>query len=126
MPHVARAEDLAARTAESGLPYLDAVTPRHGATRVYAAIVRVPPGGRSIPHYHVATETILYQTRGRVKTYFGPALEEVVETGPGDFLFIKPGEVHQAVNDSDEWAEAIVFRDSEHEAVVEVAARRDA
>lgn len=43
-----------------------------------------------------------------------------METGPGDFLYIAPGEVHQGVNESGEPAEAVVFRDSEVEEVVEV------
>lgn len=119
--HVTRA-DLVARSAGSGLPYLDAIAKRHGATRVYAALVTVPPGGRTVPHYHLRVETVIFQTKGVVRTRYGPHLEHSVVTGPGDFLFIPPGEIHQAINEGDEPAEAVVFRDDEVEEVVEVSA----
>lgn len=118
--HVARSADLLARKATSGLPYLDAVTTKHGAQRVWAALVVVPPGTHTPPHYHPDTETVIYQTKGRVKTYYGPNLENCVETGPGDFLYIGPGEIHLGVNESGEPAEAVMFRDNEVEKMVVV------
>jgi mannose-6-phosphate isomerase-like protein (cupin superfamily) len=59
------------------------------------AEARLPPGGRTTPHYHPQTEEIYYVLEGAGRMRIG---EEVRDVGPGDAIAIPPGQVHQIVN----------------------------
>jgi uncharacterized RmlC-like cupin family protein len=80
------------------LPTFVGISERTGASGLSLALVVVPPGGAALPHVHRGFETAIYQLEGRVATRYGDRLEQSVETGPGDFLFIPPGVPHQPVN----------------------------
>lgn len=62
------------------------------------AEARVPPGARTLPHYHVRTEEIYYVLAGRGEMRVG---QEVRPVGPGDAIAIPPGAVHQIANTGD-------------------------
>jgi mannose-6-phosphate isomerase-like protein (cupin superfamily) len=59
------------------------------------AEARLPPGGRTTPHYHPQTEEIYYVLEGAGRMRIG---EENRDVGPGDAIAIPPGQVHQIVN----------------------------
>ncbi len=59
------------------------------------AEARVPPGGSTLPHYHVRTEEIYYILVGRGEMRVG---KEVRAVGPGDAIAIPPGAKHQITN----------------------------
>jgi len=61
-------------------------------------LVAVPPGAAAEPHYHDGFETAIYQLEGRVETRYGDRLERSVISEAGDFLFIPPGQPHEAIN----------------------------
>jgi uncharacterized RmlC-like cupin family protein len=90
-----------------------------GSGELYMALVTVPPGARAVPHAHQNTHTAIYVISGTVKTYYGEKLEEVCETSAGDFLYIPPGLIHCAVNDSAEPGIAVVSRTPADEIVTE-------
>ena len=64
-------------------------------------VATIPPGGVAFAHIHVDFEVMLYILEGRVRHEYGPGLVEIVENGPGDFIFIEPGMPHEVLNMSD-------------------------
>jgi uncharacterized RmlC-like cupin family protein len=92
-----------------------------GASRIYMARFRVPPAARSHPHYHADCESALYMLSGRIAIAWGERLEQRLEVGPGDMLYVPPRETHVVENLSDsEPADYVVARDSPTEDSVEV------
>ena len=77
-------------------------------------VATIPPGGVANAHVHVGFEVMLYILAGRVRHEYGDGLKQIVENGPGDFIFIEPGVPHE------------VFNVSATEPVVAVVARSDA
>jgi len=55
------------------------------------AEARLPPGARTAPHYHPATEEIYYILEGSGRMTIG---EDAQDVGPGDAIAIPPGAVH--------------------------------
>jgi uncharacterized RmlC-like cupin family protein len=102
------------------LDRINAVAPEvTGAGEIYMALVTVPAGARAVPHAHENTHTSIYVISGTVKTYYGEKLEEVCETSAGDFLYIPPGLIHCAVNDTAEPAVGVIARTPAAEIITE-------
>ncbi len=92
-----------------------------GAHNIYMGLFRVPPGARSRPHYHANCESAVYMLRGRLEVKWGDDLEESVEIGPGDMVYVPPQETHILHNlSNEEPAEYVVARNSATEDSVEV------
>ena len=82
-----------------------------GATSIWSGYVTTPAGMVSSVHHHGDCETAIFVVKGRARFLFGAKLENEVEVGPGDCLFVPPYEIHQEVNLSDtEPCELIVSR----------------
>ena len=62
----------------------------------------VAPGAATGAHHHGPQETILYVIEGHARYRWGDRLENELEAGPGDFVFIPAHVVHQEINASDE------------------------
>jgi uncharacterized RmlC-like cupin family protein len=94
-----------------------------GAKQLSLNVATIPPGGVAFAHIHVDFEVMLYILKGHVRHEYGPALEHVLENGPGDFIFIAPGVPHEVFNmsavapvvaivarsDASEWENIIPF-----------------
>ena len=92
-----------------------------GATNIFMGRFRVPAGAQSRPHYHENCESALYMLSGSIEIRWGDHLEETVEIGRGDMVYVPPRETHILQNLSDgEAAEYVVARDSPTEDSVEV------
>ena len=88
-----------------------------GAHNIYMGRFRVPPGARSLPHYHDGCESTLYMLSGSVRIRWArppsDQLEQELEVTPGDMLYVPPRITHIVENVSDsEPAEYVVARDS--------------
>ena len=59
---------------------------------------------------HGEAETAAYVLSGRVRVYYGEDFKEVVEAGPGDFLFVPPHTPHIEANPFDEPHTAVLVR----------------
>ena len=96
------------------LPYFIGVSGRTaGARGLSMHLVVIPPGARAEPHLHRGHETAIYVLEGRVETRYGPGLARSVISEAGDFLYIPPGEPHEAINlSTTEVARAIVARNT--------------
>ncbi|RCG24510.1 cupin domain-containing protein [Sphaerisporangium album] len=62
----------------------------------------VKPGAATGAHHHGSQETVLYVISGSGRYRWGDKLENVVEAGPGDFVFIPAHVIHQEINPSTE------------------------
>jgi len=92
-----------------------------GASNIYMAVFRVPPGTQSRPHYHADCESALYMISGSIRVKWGDHLEHEVVVEPRDLMYVPPRETHivENVSDSDP-AEYVVARDSPQEDAVVV------
>jgi mannose-6-phosphate isomerase-like protein (cupin superfamily) len=59
------------------------------------AEARLPPGGKTTPHFHPQTEEIYYILEGEGRMTIG---DETCEVEPGDAIAIPPGAVHTITN----------------------------
>jgi uncharacterized RmlC-like cupin family protein len=92
-----------------------------GAKGIFMGVFRVPPGGRSRPHYHDACESACYMLSGRMLIRWGDRLQDEVVLEPGDLLYVPPHETHVLENLSDtEPAEYVVARNRNTEDSLEV------
>ena len=92
-----------------------------GAQGIFMGVFRVPPGGRSRPHFHEGCESACYMLSGQMKISWGDRLQDQVVLEPGDLLYVPPHETHVLENLSEsEPAEYVVARNSANEDSVEV------
>lgn len=99
---VASEQDLDSNTPQTpGLLRLVAFDSRNPDAGVLSAFkASVLPGAATGAHHHGEQETVLYVIEGRARYRWGDRLENVVEAGPGDFVFIPAHIVHQEINAS--------------------------
>lgn len=71
-----------------------------GSRALCMHLVRIPPGGRARAHLHADHESAIYVVSGRSSTWFGPRLEQRIDTDAGGFLYIPAGVPHLPVNRS--------------------------
>jgi uncharacterized RmlC-like cupin family protein len=63
---------------------------------------QVLPGAATGAHHHGDQETVLYVISGIARYRWGDQLENAIEAGPGDFVFIPAQIIHQEINASDD------------------------
>jgi len=92
-----------------------------GSQHIWMGFVSMPPGAASGVHHHADCETGIYLLRGHARWDFGPRLEQWVEAGPGDFIWVPPYVIHREINLSqDEPIEMVLARSSQQTLVVNV------
>jgi uncharacterized RmlC-like cupin family protein len=92
-----------------------------GAKKLWLGHVTMAPGVKSGAHHHGPVESAIYVISGRARFRYGARLEQTVEVGPGDFVFVPPEAVHQEINlDVNAPIEMIVARDGQENIVVNV------
>jgi uncharacterized RmlC-like cupin family protein len=74
-----------------------AIEPEEGAPgpHLWMGLVTTPPGGVSGWHHHGACVSGIYVVSGRARFSWGPGGCEQAEVGPGDFLAVAAGAIHQ-------------------------------
>ena len=88
--------------------------------RTWAGLVRTEPGMVSGWHHHADYESTIYVLSGALRMESGPDGREVVEAGPGDFVFVAAGAVHRESNPSDEESRIVVVRAGSGDPIVNV------
>jgi uncharacterized RmlC-like cupin family protein len=72
-----------------------------GSVGLYSSVVRTEPGGKTRIHHHGECETSIYVLSGSARYTWGPTgLEEMMDAGTGDFVYIPAGEIHVEENAS--------------------------
>ena len=98
--HVLRASELC--RAWNGIRYKAGLSGANvGSRKLSMNVATVPPGAVAFAHIHVDFEVMLYILEGQVRHAYGEGLVHQVDNGPGDFIFIEPGEPHEVYNLSD-------------------------
>ena len=86
----------------NGIHYRAGLSSRNvNATQLSMNVATIPPSGVAKAHIHVGFDLMLYIIEGNVRHEYGPGLKQIVENGPGDFIFIEPGVPHEVFNLSD-------------------------
>ena len=90
-----------------------------GVMKMSAFVSSVSPGAATGAHHHGDQETILYVLTGIGRFRWGNRLEHLAEAGPGSFVFIPSGLIHQEINPSTlEATEWVVVRSAPDPIVV--------
>lgn len=90
-----------------------------GSTQLWMGQTHMAPGTRSSDHHHGATETAIYVVSGHPRFVFlDGANEAVIETGPGDYVFVPPWVPHREENPAPTEEAVVVIARSSQEAVV--------
>jgi len=61
----------------------------------------MPPGYRSSTHSHTKVCRGTYVAKGRIRFFFGPKGEQVIDAEAGDYIYTPVGEFHSQLNLSD-------------------------
>lgn len=85
--------------------------------RMWAGLVLTEPGMTSGWHHHGDYETAICVLTGALRMEFGPGGGEILEAGPGDFLFVEPRAIHRESNPTAEEATAVIVRSGSGEPV---------
>jgi uncharacterized RmlC-like cupin family protein len=84
---------------KQGLSYLHGVSAESiGATGLCMHLLTIPPGGRAKAHLHQAHETAIYVMSGHGVMWYGERLQDRMECGPGDMIYIPAGVPHLPAN----------------------------
>src|SRR5512145_939010 len=87
---------------------------------MWAGFVTTEAGMVSGWHHHGEYQTAIYVLSGSMRMEFGPGGEQVLDAGPGDFLYVPPHVVHREGNPSEEPGTAVVVRSGKGEVVTNV------
>jgi uncharacterized RmlC-like cupin family protein len=86
---------------KQGLDYLHGISAESvGASRICMHMLTISPKTRANAHLHESHETAIYVISGHGVMWYGEQLEEVMEMGPGDLLYIPAGVPHLPTNQS--------------------------
>ena len=61
----------------------------------------MPPGYRSPAHSHTKVCRGTFVAKGRIRFFFGPKGEQVIDAEAGDYVYTPLGEIHSQLNLSD-------------------------
>lgn len=84
--------------------------PSSGAHALRLHLVMIPPGTRSLPHFHADGETAIYLISGGADVWHGPGLGKRSAVRAGDFIYVPRGTPHLAVNRGEVTSIAVVGR----------------
>jgi uncharacterized RmlC-like cupin family protein len=87
---------------------------------MWAGFVRTAPAMASGWHHHGRFESVIYVQTGALVMEFGPDGGEILQAGPGDFLYVAPGAIHRESNLTPDESHVIVVRSGTGEAVINV------
>ena len=88
--------------------------------RSWAGHVTTEAGMVSAWHHHGDYESHIYVLSGALRMESGPGGSEVVDAGPGDFVFVPPHTVHREGNPTSDDATVVVVRAGSGEPVFNV------
>ncbi|WP_425565860.1 cupin domain-containing protein [Pseudonocardia ailaonensis] len=119
--HHVRGGDLSGDTTQTtGMRRLEAVSGKTvGSEKLWTGETHVAPATNSGDHHHGEAETSIYIVSGRPRFVFhdGDA-EVVVQTEPGDYIFVPPFVPHREENPDPEVPAVVVISRSTQEGIV--------
>lgn len=77
---------------------------------LWSGVAFTEPGMTSGWHHHGDHGTVIYVASGGLRMEAGPGGSQLIEAGPGDFVYVPPGAVHREGNPSDQQSELVIVR----------------
>lgn len=107
-------------TQTSGMTRLEAISGKTvGSEKLWMGETHVAPTTSSGDHHHGEAETAIYVVSGRPRFVFlEDGEEKVLQTGPGDFVFVPPYTPHREENPSPDVPAVVVIARSTQEGIV--------
>ena len=94
---------------KQGLTYLRGLTgDTVGSKAICMTVLVLPDRARAKTHLHRGVETAVYIIDGRSEMFFGARLEDHVDFGAGDYVYIPANVAHLVMNRSGSQATALV------------------
>ena len=90
--------------------------------RMWAGVALTESGMVSGWHHHGAYESTIYVQAGGFRMEFGPGGRDVLDAGPGDFLYVAPHAVYREANPTNDEARIVMVRAGSGEPVFNVDA----
>ena len=101
---------------KQGFSYVEGISRENAKTEAICMhLVTVPPGGRAKAHKHATHETTIFVLEGGGAMFWGERLENRMEFGPGDLIYIPADVPHLAFNPTDQTMRGVVARTDPHE-----------
>ena len=113
---VVRKEALADTAQTAGMTRKEAFT----SEQVWTGIAHTAPGITSGWHHHGEYNSYIYLISGRARLESGPGGRDVIDGGPGDFVYVPAHTIHREGNPGPKEQVLVVFRVGEGEAVFNV------
>ena len=88
------------------------------ARKLWVGYVELPKGSVSAVHHHGEAESAIYVISGRARFLCGESLDEELDAGAGDFVWVPPHVVHVELNASDDERVRMVVARSTQETLV--------
>jgi uncharacterized RmlC-like cupin family protein len=86
---------------KQGLTYLRGLTGETvGSKGISMTVLTLPDGARARTHLHEGVETAVYVIEGRAEMFYGPRLEQHLDCGSGDYVYIPADVPHLVLNRS--------------------------
>jgi len=89
-----------------------------GARELWVGYVELPGGSVSAVHHHGEAESAIYVISGHARFLCGDSLDEKLDAGAGDFVWVPPDVVHVELNASDDEPVRMVVARSTQETLV--------
>ncbi len=89
MPDCLRLRPGVSYDGKQGFSYFEGIARETaGSQAICMHLLTIPPGGRAKAHKHATHETAIYVLEGTSVMYWGSRLENRMEVGPGDLVYI--------------------------------------
>lgn len=99
-----------------GFDYFEGISSETtGSRAICMHLLTIPPGGRARAHKHATHETAIYVLSGTTIMHWGERLENTMEIGAGEMLYIPADMPHLPINPGPEPAMAVIARTDPHE-----------
>lgn len=118
--HIAADQVTGNTTQTSGMRRFEAISGRSvGSEKLWMGQTHVAPHTSSGDHHHGEAETAIYVARGHPRFVFADGDDEVViETNPGDYVFVPPWVPHREENPQAGEEAVVVIARSTQEGIV--------
>lgn len=77
---------------------------------LWSGLTRTEPHMASGWHHHGDNDTIVYVVSGTLRLEFGADGADVVEAGPGDFVYVPKEAIHRESNPADQEGHLVIVR----------------
>ena len=104
----------------SGMTRLEAISGKTvGSEKLWMGETHVAPTTSSGDHHHGEAETAIYVVSGNPRFVFlEDGAEKILQTGPGDYIFVPPYTPHREENPSPDTPAVVVIARSTQEGIV--------